>query len=74
MIPTAEDIVRALAAQDNPIVEGYDTCIFCEAKLGSGWANDECDAEHSPECPYRQAMEWIAANPAPSCSSAPTSG
>lgn len=49
---TAEEIVRALAGVERSaiIINEYRTCSLCDEQ-----------AEHSAECPYRMAVEWVAA-------------
>lgn len=56
---TPEAIVRALAAA-NPLCEhdfGSD-CSLCGAPLIAIEV-----AAHEPDCPWRQACEWVAAHP-----------
>lgn len=75
---SAADIVRALAAIEDPTVSTggpvYDTgeCALCDLTTGSdAWLYldprrdlDTGDpANHQPACPWRQAREWVAANP-----------
>lgn len=57
----AEDIVRNLAAQLAPTSDEGDECIYC---IAVGDALDEPD-RHAADCPWRQAKEWVAAQPAP---------
>ncbi len=57
---TAEQIVRALAAADPTYVdhEGDRECALCDAwtlRFASG---------HAPDCPWRLAVEWVAAQDA----------
>lgn len=61
---TAEDIVRALAACDEPLEEGYDTCAMPECgALRVDHGPERPIEEHRPDCPYRMAREWVEANP-----------
>lgn len=50
---TAEDIVRALAAQPAPEDRDYGNCLLCNMP--------QYDAGHEPTCPWRMAREWVAA-------------
>lgn len=57
---TAEEIVRAMA-ENEPIEYGDDEslwhgCILCKVSLTTS-ADD-----HAPTCPYRMAVEWVAAH------------
>jgi hypothetical protein len=63
----AEQIVRALAAEDAPT--GFEEgppksswCLFCSS-IDDGIQLFP-DA-HAPTCPWRQASEWVEANPSP---------
>jgi hypothetical protein len=61
----AEQIVRALAKDDPPVMDGWvhdDTpCAYC-------WKDPGPDpselAGHEADCPWRLAREWVAAHPA----------
>ena len=57
---TAEEIVRALAACDEPLEEGYDTCAMSECgALRVDHGPERPIEEHRPNCPYRMAREWV---------------
>ncbi len=59
---TAEQIVRALAAVDpGPDAQG---CRFCEGWVGRGYAWHP-PTPHDADCPWRLAVEWVAAQDAP---------
>lgn len=55
----AEQIVRALAAA-NPLTndrpEGPSHCVLCD-----GPSDGRC-VDHEPDCPWRLAVEWVAAD------------
>lgn len=55
---TAEQIVRALAAADPNVRGGWGghRCAFCHAVRGI--------EDHRPDCPWRLAVEWVAAQEA----------
>ncbi len=52
---TTEEIVRALAAAD--LAPGGDSCRLC----GPAGFEPESVADHEPDCPWRLAVEWVAA-------------
>jgi hypothetical protein len=54
-VPPAEQIVRALAAAD--LAQGGDQCRLC----GPAGFEPESLADHEPDCPWRLAVEWVAA-------------
>lgn len=59
MADTAESIVRSLAATEPSDSEGY-ACGVC-LRVG---ATERSDTEaHPAECPWRRAVEWVAAHP-----------
>lgn len=51
-VPTAEDIVRALAAQPYPADRDYNNCLFCHLP--------DYDTDHEPTCPWLMAHEWVS--------------
>ncbi len=51
---TPEAIVRALAAATEPIDASYKLCALCGGRYE--------DDPHEPDCPWRLAVEWVAAN------------
>lgn len=60
-----EGIVRALAAEEAPVDGEFFYCHLCKADWGLGAfeAPYNNPAEHKPDCPWRLAREWVAANP-----------
>lgn len=61
----AEELVRALAAQDAPIDSEYGTCAFCDAQDPNNLRAAPIPGapmEHEPSCLWRLAREWVAAN------------
>jgi hypothetical protein len=58
VVTSPERIVRALAAADPRPSGGewWDRCALCEAANSSGDTED-----HKPDCPWRLAVEWVAA-------------
>lgn len=57
---TAEEIVRALAAADPIAAERDDlVCALCASAV---WAPEGLD--HASDCPWRLAVEWVAATDA----------
>jgi hypothetical protein len=61
VVPGPERIVRALAARNYPTDDsGYDVCGLCEASDHDGQFGPLI---HEPDCPWRLAREWVAANP-----------
>ena len=58
----AEQIVRALAAAEPPLVPITTAdCTLCDA-LGSNEHIREPDG-HDADCPWRLAREWVATSP-----------
>ncbi len=63
---TAEQIVRALAAR-GPVAEvitaadEHRHCTLCHVERGPAVPLD--DFNHQPDCPWRLAVEWVAAHP-----------
>jgi hypothetical protein len=58
MTDTPEDIVRALAKQDPK------TFVMSSRGPGYGyWRCTLCKDEHTADCPWRRAVEWVEANP-----------
>jgi hypothetical protein len=51
---TAEQIVRALAAARPVASDGL--CGVCD-----GWDSELMQERHEPDCPWRLAVEWVAA-------------
>jgi hypothetical protein len=72
---TAEEIVRALAAREAPVCDSNPsapTCLLCRkagkntyfTKAGEVY-HRVAPPTHKPDCPWRLAREWVAANGAP---------
>lgn len=65
---TAEEIVRALAAIEDPTVDDRDYSPSADCGL-CGVADDAYKhtihdpARHAESCPWRLAREWVEANP-----------
>jgi hypothetical protein len=59
-----EQIVRALAVADAPVEAEFGQCMLCPAEFRTRDEGYKDPARHKPDCPWRLAREWVAANPA----------
>lgn len=59
-----EEIVRTLAAKSAPQCDSIPprTCLLCEAEAQGDAYWLAGPEEHKPDCPWRLAVEWVAAN------------
>lgn len=66
---TAEEIVRLLAAIEDPTISDRDyapssECGLCDASDGPDYTHRLDDPEkHDATCPWRLARAWVAAHP-----------
>lgn len=59
----AELIVRALAAADAPVEAEFGMCMLCPMEFRTLDERYKDPSAHEPDCPWRLAREWVAANP-----------